>query len=314
MNVFKNIEEVKFDKNTILTVGSFDGIHKGHRLILDHLIETSKKENLRNLLVTFEPHPQVVLQNKVKGKIKIITTLEEKLHILEKIGVENVWVIEFNEKFSQTSAEDFLIDYLIKTAGMKKFLIGYDHMFGKNREGDKDLLERLSPNYNYEIERLSSIQLDNTIISSTEIRKAIIASEIDLANKMLGRNFNVMGEVIHGKKRGNTIGFPTANIIPNNDNKLIPSNGVYVVRAEIKGNEFFGMCNIGVRPTFGDLEKEQLEIHFFDLEMDLYGKVLNIEFLKFVREEKKFNVLDELVKQLKNDKGFSLGFLKENEY
>lgn len=311
MKVYRG-NEIEFEKNTVLTVGSFDGIHRGHRLILDHLSELSKKNDLRSLLVSFEPHPQIVLQNKSKDPLKILTTLEEKIEILESVGIQALWVINFDKQFSNTSARDFVINYLVKQCGMSKFLIGYDHMFGKNREGDENLLQELSPIHNFDIEKLDSFELNNTIVSSTKIRNSILDGDIKTANKMLGRNFNIMGTVVHGKKRGNKIGFPTANIVPDNEYKIIPPIGAYVVRSFIDGKEYFGMCNIGVRPTFGDLDSEILETHFFDLDLDLYDKVINVEFLTYIREEKKFSILDELVFQLENDKNFSLEFLKNH--
>jgi riboflavin kinase/FMN adenylyltransferase len=313
MNVFHG-NKIEFDKNTVLTVGSFDGIHRGHRLILDHLATLSNESKLRSMLVTFEPHPQLVLKNKSKEPLKILTTLDEKIEILKQIGIDNLWVIKFDKEFSNTSAHDFVVEYLVKKSGLSKFLIGYDHMFGKNREGDENLLKELSPKYSFEIEKLDSFELNNTVVSSTKIRNAIKEADISTANKMLGRNFNVMGTVVHGKKRGNQIGYPTANIVPDNENKVIPPIGAYVVKSIIDNKEVYGMCNIGIRPTFGDLDKEILETHFFDLDTDLYGKVLNIEFLTYIREEKKFSILDELVFQLDNDKTFSLDFLKNTNF
>lgn len=310
MKIFKGYENIEFNENTVLTVGSFDGIHKGHKSVLEDLISVSKEKSLRNLVVTFEPHPQVVLKNKFKHPIKILSTLDEKLFLLEKMGVENVWVLEFTEEFSKTSAEDFIIDYLIRKSGLKHFLLGYDHLFGNNREGNEELLKSLSEIHDFDVQKLKPLSEKDVIISSTKIRDAISTCRIKDANKMLGRNFNVLGKVIHGMKRGKQIGFPTANILPENKHKILPGNGAYVVQSEIKNKIYFGMCNIGFRPTFGDLERPLLEIHFFDLDMNLYDKVLNIEFLNFIREEKKFDVLEKLVSQLKNDKNFSFNFLK----
>jgi riboflavin kinase/FMN adenylyltransferase len=309
MNIYRD-NDIKFDKNSVITVGSFDGIHRGHRLVLDRLINIGKSNNLRSVLVTFDPHPQIVLKNKHKEPLKLLSTLEEKLKILESLGIENVWIINFTKEFANTDARDFIKNYLVDKAGVSKILLGYDHLFGKNREGNEDLLIEMGNEFNFSLEKIDPFELENAAVSSTKIRKALYESDIVSANKMLGRNYNIIGEVIKGKQRGRGIGYPTANILPDHKNKLIPSPGVYVVQSFIDENQYYGMCNLGVRPTFGDLNQELLEIHFFDLNQDLYGKRLNIEFLEFIREEQKFGVLEELVNQLNNDKEFSLKFLE----
>jgi len=311
IKVFNNIEEVEYNSDTIVTVGTFDGVHLGHKEILNTLIERSKKENKRSCIVTFHPHPQHVINNHTKKELKLITSIEERIYLFDKLGIDSTLVIPFNREFSEYSAEYFIMDLLYKKLGFSDFLIGYDHSFGRNRKGNYNLLKELSLANNFSIERIEAKSTsEDEIISSTKIREALGLRDIQLANKMLGWNYFVTGIVKEGHKRGRKLGYPTANVIPNEVHKLIPSNGVYVVKSQIDGEEYFGMANIGTRPTFLENAQAQLEVNFFDLEKDLYGKELRIEFLAYVREEKKFEVIDLLLTQLNNDKEFSLKFLK----
>lgn len=311
IKVFNNIEEVEFNPQTVVTVGTFDGVHLGHKEILDTLISKSKNENKRSCIITFHPHPQHVINNHTKKELKLLTSIEERIFLFNKLGIDSTLVIPFNRDFSEYSAEYFIMEYLYKKLGFSDFLIGYDHTFGKNREGNFDLLSKLSTNNNFSIERIEAKSTsEDEIISSTKIREALGQRDIPLANNMLGWTYFVTGIVKEGHKRGRQLGFPTANVIPNEVHKLIPSNGVYVVKSEIDGEEYFGMANIGTRPTFLENAQAQLEVHFFDLDKDLYGKELRIEFMAYVREEKKFEVIDLLLTQLNNDKEFSLNFLK----
>ncbi len=312
IKVFRDIDNVEFNKNTILTVGTFDGIHIGHKEILDKLIYQAKEKNLRSCIITFHPHPQHIIRSNSKNNLKLITSIEERIYLFEKLGVDSILVIPFNKEFSQLSAKEFVIDILYKKLGFLEFLIGYDHSFGKNREGNYELLKQISKEYDFEVTQIGAKTTnENEIISSTKIREALENRDIKLANKMLGWSYFITGIVREGHKRGRTIGFPTANVIPEEVHKLIPRNGVYVVKSEIDGVEYFGMANLGTRPTFLENAQAQLEVHYFDLDMDLYGKELRVEFLSYLREEKKFDIIDKLVNQLKNDKQFSLNFLKD---
>jgi riboflavin kinase/FMN adenylyltransferase len=312
IKVFNNIDNVEFNQNTIVTVGTFDGVHLGHKEILAHLIQESNTNNKRSCIVTFHPHPQHIIQSHSKKDLKLLTSIEERIYLFDKLGINSTLVIPFNREFSQLSAEEFILDILYKKLGFSDFLIGYDHSFGRNREGNYSLLKSLSEKYNFNVTQIGAKTIDNSqIISSTKIREALENRDIKLANKMLGWNYFITGIVREGHKRGRTIGFPTANVIPEEVNKLIPRNGVYVVKSNIDGVEYFGMANIGTRPTFLENAQALLEVHFFDLNMDLYGKELRVEFLSYVREEKKFEVIDKLVNQLKDDKQFSLDFLKD---
>lgn len=308
IKVYNNLENIEFNKDTVVTVGTFDGVHLGHNEIISRLL--SFKGSLRTCLVTFHPHPQHILGNK-NPQLKLLTSIKERIEIFSSLGLDSILVVPFTREFSELSAEEFIKDIICNKLGISKFLIGYDHSFGKNREGNYNLLKKLSNELEFDVERIEAKTNKNEdIISSTKIRQALLNRELSIANQYLGWNYIVTGIVREGHKRGRTIGFPTANVIPEDPNKLIPGNGAYVVKSNIDGNDYYGMANIGVRPTFLDNAQALLEVHFFDLDMNLYGKELKIEFLSYIREEKKFEVLDGLVNQLKSDKEYSISFLK----
>lgn len=307
IKVYRKIEEIEYNPKTVLTVGTFDGVHIGHNEILSRLI--SYKNEFRTCIVTFHPHPQHVLGNK-SPKLTLLTSIKERIDLFENLGIDSVLVIPFDKSFSYLSARDFISEILYKKLGISKFLIGYDHSFGKNREGKFELLKQMGNELNFEVEQIKAKSDEENIVSSTLIRHKIQNREIEYVKNLLGRFYFVTGIVKEGHQRGRTIGFPTANVIPEDKNKLIPGNGSYVVKSNIEGEEFYGMANIGVRPTFLDNAQPLLEVHFFNLDMNLYGKELKIEFLNFIREEKKFNVLEELVEQLNKDREFSINFLK----
>lgn len=302
MKVFRSFEEIDFNPNTVLTVGTFDGVHRGHQKIIARLLQIANQNNLRNVLITMHPHPQIVLHTKNKTHIKLISTIEERLYLFEKYGVENVLIIPFSYEFSQVSGEEFVRDYLHDKVGMSKILIGYDHMFGRNRSGNINLLTNLSEELSFDIERIEALQGSREIISSTKIRNAIIENNIQTANEMLGHPYLISGEVVHGQGRAAQMGFPTANFNNFNPNKIIPGKGVYLVRSVIHGEELYGMANIGLRPTLTNDTEPTLEVNYFNFDKDIYGEVLSVEFLEFLRDEHKFPSIDELLIQIENDK------------
>lgn len=309
MNVFRDFDEIVYDKNTVLTVGTFDGVHLGHKKILNRLIEISKEEKLRSVVLTMDPHPQIVLQKHDKPPIFLLTNINERIAEFRRAGIDNCVVMTFSFEFSQIPAEVFIREYLNNRIGMKKILIGYDHMFGKNRDGDVSLLNRLSKELDFEVERIEAMQENETIISSTKIRNLLKEYQIEKANEMLGYNYMIQGTVVSGDNRGKQLGFPTANIIPPNLYKLVPANGVYIVYSVIDGEKYYGMANIGTRPTFHNQNSSTIEVHFLNLDMDLYGKELYIHFLKFIREEKKFKGPEELVAQIQKDKEYCINYI-----
>jgi riboflavin kinase/FMN adenylyltransferase len=304
MKVIRDSEPVEYNKLSVVTVGTFDGIHIGHRKIIDVLNNLKKEKNLRSIIVTFEPHPQLVLKNKVR-EIKILSTLDEKLEMFEKFGIDIVYIITFTKDFSQNSAEQFYVKYLIEKFGFCDIVIGYDHMVGKNREGGFETLKSLSVKYNFNVHKIEEFKANGYTVSSTSIRNFLLEGNLKEASLLLNDNYTITGEVIYGDRLGVKIGFPTANIKPVSEFKLIPKNGVYLVSSEISGKLYYGMMNIGYRPTVTDANVQTLETYFLDFEGNLYGQELKIKFLDYIREEKKFNSIEELKEQINKDKEFS---------
>ncbi|MCX7833673.1 MAG: bifunctional riboflavin kinase/FAD synthetase [Ignavibacteria bacterium] len=297
-----------YKTDSIITIGTFDGLHLGHKKILDTLISKGNLLNLRKVVVTFEPHPRLVLKNKSKKEIKLLTTSEEKLNYFQESGIDVVFIINFTEEFSKTSAVDFFKNYLIDKIGLKFLVIGYDHTFGKNREGNIETVKLLSKQYKFDFLRVDELRINNEIVSSTVIRNLINNKELEKASIFLGRNYSIIGKVISGDKRGQKLGFPTANIEIFDENKLIPPDGVYAVKVFINNQELLGMMNIGYRPTINKSiptlseSKKFLEVHILDFDKDIYDEIIKVEFIKFIRDEKKFETIDKLVEQLKLDK------------
>lgn len=305
MKVFYSFKELEFDKNTVLTVGTFDGVHRGHQAILSTLLDIARSTNSRDLVMTIHPHPQQVLQKEGREPVKLLTTLEERLFLFEKYGINNVLVIPFDYKFSQTEPEIFVREYLVKQSGVKTILIGYDHLFGRNRGGDKELLQRLGAEQDFNVIRVNPFEERNLIISSTKIRQAIKSKEFALASELLGYDYFASGEVIVGDKRGRLIGYPTANLSIDNEIKLLPPNGVYLVKVEFENQTHYGMSNIGIRPTF-EGNRLTFETNIFDFNDDIYGKTIKITFIEFIREEKKFSGVENLKSQLNDDANYCL--------
>jgi len=311
MNIFNDNNNINFDRKTILTVGTFDGVHLGHEYLLNKLLSTASNENLRPLVVTLHPHPQITLQNPNKPPVKLLNTIEERLDMLDRKGIPNVLIINFTQEFAKTPAEIFLKNILFDKVGFSKILIGYDHSFGRNREGDIELVTKLSKELNFEVENLTAISNDSTIVSSTQIRNSITNCNIELANKCLGYLYSISGKVVEGFKRGRTIGYPTANIDVSDINKLVPGNGVYAVKVEIENTQYYGMANIGVKPTFDNDDKITIEVNIFEFDDDIYGKEIRLFFIDYIRSERKFENVNELKKQLENDKLKVQSIIKE---
>lgn len=311
MNIYRNFDEVDFNPDTVLTLGTFDGVHLGHQFIINKLINIGKKNSLRNFLLTIHPHPQIVLKREGRPPVSLLTSIDERLDLFEKFGVENVLIIPFNYEFSQIPARTFLLDFLIKRIGFRKILIGYDHLFGKDRVGNESLLKELSAEYYYEIEKLERIGDPNHNISSTAIRGALLNSDVETANQLLGHHYGLRGEIIHGVQRGRTIGFPTANFQPDDEHKLLPPLGVYFVYSIIDGKKYYGMANLGYKPTVSNEHKLSIEANYFDFTGNLYGKYLTLHFVKKIREEKKFSSIDELKNQISKDKATCINLIND---
>lgn len=309
LEIIHDVSSFHSSNRTIVTIGTFDGVHIGHQKILERLIFDAKEHDKKSVLLTFFPHPRMVLQKDVK--IELINTIEEKALLLENMGLDYLIIHPFSKEFSRLTALDFVRDILVNQLKTSKLVIGYDHHFGKNREGNIDQLREYSPLYDFDIEEISSQDIDNVSISSTKIRRALHEGNLKTANRFLGYHFTVNGTVVNGKRLGGKIGFPTANINVEESYKLIPKTGVYVVRSLINGSFVNGMMNIGYRPTV-DGKHQTIEVHFFDFNQDLYHQKVTVELLYFLREEQKFDSVEDLIAQLKKDKETSLQFLENN--
>ncbi|MBS1538121.1 MAG: riboflavin biosynthesis protein RibF [Bacteroidetes bacterium] len=309
MNIYTDIT-IPFDKKTVLTVGTFDGVHRGHQAIIKRLLECAQELGARAVVVTFEPHPQIVLQKPDREPIHLLSSIEERLQLFEKFGIENVVIIPFSQEFSQISSEDFVREFLVSKIGMSKILIGYDHLFGKDRTGNESLLRTLGEELGFEVEKTDALLEGNETISSTKIRHALMAAHLDEANGALGFPYFVEGIVVEGHRRGHTLGIPTANVKPQNPNKLLPANGVYLVSSSIDGETFYGMANIGLRPTFTDDLIPTLEVHYLFMDMNLYERILRVDFLKFIRTERKFESIDLFLSQVVEDRNICLEWIE----
>ncbi len=308
MLTIQHTKNFRIEKPCIATIGTFDGVHLGHQKILQHLNALKKKLNLQTALLTFDPHPRKVLFPEQKD-LKLLTLANEKLHLLKENGIDIAVVYPFDKEFAGIDAEEYIAKILIKQLNVKHLVIGYDHRFGKNREGDFETLKTFSKMYNYSVEEISARDIDNIAISSSKIRKALEEGDVELATKFLGHPYFIKALVVKGKQLGNTIGFPTANLKIMSPDKLIPKMGVYFVSVEIENQTYFGMMNIGTNPTVESTQQIKQEVNIFDFNGDLYSKTIRINFLKRLRDEKKFENLAQLVKQLETDKEQCLNLL-----
>ena len=300
MKTFSSIPDFPLETKTIITIGTFDGVHLGHSVILNRLNAITEKTKMQSVLLTFFPHPRHVLQ-KTDQNMKLINTLDEKKILLEKSGLNNLVVQEFTKEFSRIQSANFVRDYLVEKLNLHTLVIGYDHHFGRNREGSIKELTVLSEIYGFNIEMISPQIFEDVAVSSTKIRKLLEKGEIEQANHYLGYTFFIFGKVIRGNAIGKTIGFPTSNIEIENKWKLYPAEGVYAVQVILEERTYKGMMNIGNRPTV-EGDKKTLEVHLLDFSEDIYEKQLQIKFIKKIREEKKFENLDALKQQLIIDK------------
>ena len=298
MNVVNGIENYKANSKSILTIGTFDGVHLGHQKIITSLVTKAKQKSLQANILTFFPHPRMVLQK--ESNLKLIDTLEEKQNLLSELGIDNLIIQPFSKEFSKLTAIEFTRDVLVNELGMSALMIGYDHRFGKNREASVEDLITYGQSYNFEVTVIPAQDIFSITVSSTKIRDAIKISNFKKVNQFLGRPYELNGKVIKGNGVGRTIKYPTANIEIKEIYKLIPPKGVYLVKIYLGENEFSGMMNIGNRPTINGLN-QTIEVHIFDFDKDIYGKNLKVCFLKKIRKEKKFDSLPSLKRQLKKD-------------
>jgi len=305
----QNISNFSTSEKTYVTIGTFDGVHFGHQKIIEKLVLEAKKANRKSVLLTFFPHPRMVLQK--DNSLELINTIEERTHLLEKIGLDYLIIHPFSVAFSRMSALAFVRDFLVNQLNISKLIIGYDHHFGKNREGNIVQLTEYSHLYEFTVEEIPAQDIDDVSVSSTKIRTALAKGNLHTANNYLGYPFMLSGTVVNGKQLGGKIGYPTANINIKETYKLIPKTGVYIVSSKIQGVNIYGMMNVGNRPTVGG-NHQTIEVHFFDFNANLYQQQLTIELLYFLRDEQKFDSIEHLILQLKKDEQTARDFITKN--
>jgi riboflavin kinase/FMN adenylyltransferase len=314
MTVYTNIQDLPIFNHSVITIGTFDGVHYGHQQILELMKSAAKQVNGETVIITFHPHPRKIIGTN-KAPIFLLNTLEEKINLLEKYGIDHLVIIPFTEKFAQQTAEDYISDFLVNTFHPHTIIIGHDHRFGKDRTGDFQLLADKALEWGYQVKEIPGYMLNNITISSTKIREALLKGDIENAHDLLSYDYYFTGKVVKGNQLGRTIGYPTANIEMIDENKLIPCNGVYsvlVTNEKLKINQQGGMMNIGYRPTV-EGNTRTIEVNLFDFDQSLYDETLTITLKKYLRSEVKFSGLDELKKQLEKDKQAALDSLKGKE-
>ena len=299
MRIFNSINDFTTTKKTIVTLGTFDGVHIGHNAILDKICKVAKHENLESVILTFFPHPRKIVSNNYD--IKLLNTIEEKSVLLEKIGIQNFIVHPFDKTFSELSPREFVTQVLVEKLNIQKIIIGHDHKFGKDRAADFNDLINFGKEFGFEVEEISAQQINEVSVSSTKIRNSLLEGNISLANDYLGYPYVLTGNVVKGNQLGRTIGFPTANIQIPEEYKLIPKNGVYIVTANVLDQNVFGMMNIGVKPTLGE-NKLSIEVHLLDFDKDIYNQKIQVNLLERLRDEQKFESFEALKSQIELDK------------
>lgn len=302
-------EEISELSSAAITVGTFDGVHLGHRKILRKLVEIAGRTGSEPVLVTFDPHPRIALK-KDDDRLRLLNTLGEKAALLEQIGVKHLVVLNFNLDFSKLSAEQFIGEYLVKRMHIHYLVVGFNHRFGHDRLGDFAALSSWGKHYGFEVEEVTREDLNAVTVSSTQIRNALSSGDLVSANRMLGYPYQLTAKVVHGNKTGRELGFPTANLLVENPYKLIPANGVYAVTVSMGENQLKGMCNIGFRPTFGE-NSFVAEVNLFDFDEDIYGRALEIRFISRLRDEKRFSSRKELIIQLECDRRQAVKILND---
>ncbi|KQS28040.1 bifunctional riboflavin kinase/FAD synthetase [Dyadobacter sp. Leaf189] len=306
MKIYHSLDSFSKLEYGVVTSGTFDGVHLGHQKILSRLLEICRRTGGESVVLTFWPHPRTVVSEDSQS-LQLLSTVEEKIELFAQLGIHHLAIVPFTRAFSELSSDEFIQQILVDKIGTKKLVIGYDHRFGRNREGSFEFLQENCSKYGFEVEEILRADIENMAISSSRIRKALITGHIDEANELLGRAYTLSGTVVKGKQLGRTIGFPTANVHLHESYKLVPMNGVYVIRATYQDISYNGMLNIGVRPTV-DGTVRTIEAHLFDFDKEIYGEDLKLELLHYLRLEQKFGGLDMLVKQIQIDKESTLAY------
>ncbi|MEJ7560844.1 MAG: bifunctional riboflavin kinase/FAD synthetase [Pedobacter sp.] len=310
MKIYNHFSEFKKLDNAVVTIGTFDGVHFGHQKIIRRLCELAKSTGGESVILTFFPHPRLIIDPE-NQQLKMINTIEEKAKILAALGVDHLIITPFTRDFSNLSPSEYIKEILIDTIGVKHTIVGYDHRFGKDRQGSMADLQKFASIYGFEIEEIPEQDINDVAVSSTKIRTALLDGDVALASSYLGYNFSIHGRVIKGDKIGRTIGFPTANIFVEETYKLIPSDGIYAVTVELSGVTYKGMAYIGQRPTINGMTRN-IEVNIFDFDQEIYGQLITMNFLKFLRHDVKFTGLDALKDQLHADKLATMKFFEES--
>lgn len=314
MIVHRGLDDLQPLPNAVVTSGTFDGVHRGHQTILARLTEVAKASNGQSVLITYWPHPRTVVSNDSQD-LKLLTTLDEKIDLLDQAGVDHLVIIPFTRSFSQLSSEEYIRQILIEKIGTKKLVIGYDHRFGRDRAGGFEYIRAHQTEYGFEVEEIPRHDVEAVGVSSSKIRTALTDGNIGTANRFLGRPYGLTGTIVKGRQLGRTIGFPTANMQVDDPNKLVPANGVYAVDVLYEGQSHGGMLNIGFRPTVDVATvagaNQTIETYIFDFDKDIYGEHLTLRFQKFLRPEQKFEGLPALVAQLKRDEDSARHVLRQ---
>jgi riboflavin kinase/FMN adenylyltransferase len=315
MKIYRDLEQLPTFNHAVLTIGSFDGVHPGHKHIVEEMQREALKLNGETVLITFYPHPRIALadQKGINSSLKLLCDLEEKAKLLELCGLDNLVVVPFTKTFSEQSPEDYIERFLVHYFHPAKIVIGYDHRFGKGRTGDIEYLKKYQNEFGYQLLEISKQEVDGIAVSSTKIRNALTNGNVALAAKMLGYNYNLSGIVVHGLQLGRKLGFPTANIKLLDSDKLIPEDGIYAVKVKLDGLNFKGMLYIGSRPSIDADLCKTIEVNIFDFSDDIYGRKISVEFIDYIREDIKFDNLSALSAQLEKDKFAALKILKSIE-
>ncbi|MFZ6050860.1 bifunctional riboflavin kinase/FAD synthetase [Halocola ammonii] len=309
MKIYRDISSFKNVEKPIFTTGTFDGVHIGHQKIISRLKDIARQKRGETVMLTFHPHPRMVLFPDDHG-LELLSTPDEKAELLEKAGIDHLIVYPFTEEFSRMTAVEYVRDLLVNQIGVDTVVVGYDHHFGRNREGDFEQLKEFAQVYNFDVEEIPALDIENVNVSSTKIRKALAAGDVKRAHQFLNHPYTISGTVVRGEGLGKKIGFPTANISVEESYKLIPAKGVYAVKAEIGEQTFDGMLNIGTRPTVTNEDRQTIEVHLFGLESEIYGSRVTLSLMDRIRDEVQFNSIEELKEQLKKDKKNSKSILE----
>ena len=307
MDIVFRPEEIEYQKNSVVSVGTFDGVHLAHQQLLREVVERTRARKGRSVVITFDPHPKEVLTGK---PVQLLTSIEERQQICERIGIDVFYRIGFTYEFSRLTSREFYLRYVVQGCGVSEVVEGYDHHFGRDREGSVEELLKLGRELEFSVAALKPVYIDEEIVSSSRIREHLLNGKIERANRLLGRHYTVSGTVVRGDARGRELGYPTANL-QLTSHKLVPQDGIYFAEVEVDGTTLFGMVSIGVRPTFFEQGIRTVEVHLLDFEGDLYGRTLAVEFVKRLREERKFSGAQELIDQMHIDEQESRSLMAE---